>query len=335
MNPRPVRVLLADITRNHDGDRLSLSRRQCGAQPGDYPYYGPEGIIARIDSCTYEGEYILTGAPSTGGPWAVPVDGRFSASSRVHVLSCDPGVDPGFLCALLNTLPCPRPSIDLKKLGTLEFSIPSLEVQRRILKALSNMELKKTLLHDQNRVLHGMIHSLFDRFFITGLGSPRPLGDFTGYQPEDSPAGTPGEKSQGIAFYNLFLYPREDLHPFFVAALIKNPEFLNYAEGCVESRIGKRRIDGERLMAFELSGFGEARGCRDINASGACREFNHFAEAAEKKLTGNHAELRVLQKLRQSLIPTPRSVFFPPQNTPKAPIENFDVKLLMVNKTKI
>ncbi|MDR0642610.1 MAG: hypothetical protein LBG07_09145 [Treponema sp.] len=330
MNPRPLLVLLADITRNHDGKRLSLSRRQCGGRPGDYPYYGPEGIIAWIDSYAYEGEYFLIAAPSAGGPWAVPVNGRFSANSRVHVLSCEPGLDPAFLCALLNTLPCPRPPlpplIDLKKLETLEFSIPGLEVQRRILRALSSMEAKAALLRDQNRVLSGMVHSLFDRFFIIGPESPRPLGDFAGYRPaDDSPAGSAGEKPRGAVFYNLFLYPREDLHPFFIEALIKNPEFLSYAKGCGEA--GKRRINGERLMAFELSGFGAAAGRR--NAPGVCREFNYFAEAAEKKLAANHAELGVLRKLRQSLIPSPRSLFFPQKNTPEIPAEISGMEISM------
>ncbi|MDR2747120.1 MAG: hypothetical protein LBB77_06680 [Treponema sp.] len=297
MNSRPLRVLLADITRNHDGKRIPLSRRQCGARPGDYPYYGPEGIIARIDSYAYEGEYILLTPPSGGRPWAVLVNGRFSANTRVHVLSCGPGVDPGFLCGLLNAAPGPR-SIDLKKLDALELSIPGLEVQRRILKALSTIEAKITLLCHQNRVLYGIIYSLFDRFFILGPGSPRPLGDFAGYRPADS---SPPEGSRGAAFYNLFLYPLEDLHPLFITALIKNPEFLNYAEG-LGGRIGKRRLDGEQLMAFELSG--PAKGMDD---PGAYREFNRLAGIAEKKLAGNHAELGVLQKLRQSLIPSPWS----------------------------
>jgi hypothetical protein len=323
MNPRIVPVLLADITQDHDGGRISLSRRRCGEQPGEYPYYGPEGIIARIDGYAYEGDYILAGVPPGGGPWAVPVNGRFSANTRVHVLSCGPGVDPGFLCEVLNTVPCPRSSrplpsslIDLKKLETLELSVPPPEVQRRILGALSSMGEKAALLRDQNRVLYGIIHSLFDRFFIAGPGSPRPLGDLVGYRPGEGPAGVSEGKSGvsgGAVFYNLFLYPREDLHPFFIAALIKNPEFLSYAEGCVESGIGKRRLDGERLMAFEISGPPEGRRNR-----GAYGEFNRLAAAAEKKLVCNHAELQILQKLRRILIPAPSSVFFPAGKMPRA-----------------
>jgi hypothetical protein len=183
---------------------------------------------------------------------------------------------------------------DLKKLESLEFSLPSLEVQRLILRALSVMEDKIALLRDQNRVLQGMIYSLFDRLFILGPGT-RPLGDLAGCRPADSPV--PEENRGGSVFHDLFLYPREGLHPLFITALIKNPEFLSYAESCVAGGIGKRRLDGERLMAFELSDPTKNR-----RPSGAYREFNGLAETAEKKLTANHGELRILQKLRQSLI---------------------------------
>jgi hypothetical protein len=298
MIPRPRRVQLADITRSHDGERINLSHRHCDGKPGDYPYYGPGGIIARIDSYVYEGEYILA-LPQV--PRAVLARGRFSANTRVHVLSCEPGLEPAFLCEVLNAPPPMGRSgarntrwEDLKNLETLEISLPNLEVQRLILKALSAMEDKVALLRDQNRVLQGMIHSLFDRLFILGPGT-RPLGDFAGCRPADSPA--PEENRGGDVFYDLFLYPRENLHPLFITALIKNPEFLNYAESCLEGSIGKRRLNGERLMAFELSGPTENR-----RPSGACREFNGLAASAEKKLAANHGELRVLQKLRQNLI---------------------------------
>jgi hypothetical protein len=291
----PRRVQLADITQSHDGERISLSPRQCGLQPGEYPYYGPGGIIARIDRYVYEGEYLLV-LPQI--PRALLVRGRFSANTRVHVLSCDPEAEPAFLREVLNAGPWPdsrsgaRPG-DLKKPEALEFSLPSPDVQRLILKALSAIDDKTALLCDQNRVLHGMIHSLFDRVFIFGSGS-RPLGDFAGCRPADSPAP---EKNRGESvFYNLLLYPREDLHPLFITALIQNPEFLSYAEGCAEGAMGKRRLDGERLMAFELSVPPENR------PSGPWREFNSFAGAAEKKLAANQEELLALQKLRRSLV---------------------------------
>jgi hypothetical protein len=299
MNSRLLKVLLADITQNHDENRLSLSQRQYGVRPGNYPCYGPEGIIAQLDSYAYEGEYILV-TLSRDGPRAVLANGRFSVTPRVHVLSCGPGVEAGFLRELINAVSGSQLT-NLKKLEALGFSLPNEEVQRHILRALSCIEEKAALLRDQNRVLYGMIRSLFDRFFIFGPGSPRPLGDFAEYRPLSGAAEerSAEESQQGSVFYNLFLSPRGDLHPLFISALIKNPEFLRYTESCIESGIGRRRFDGERLMTFEMSG----PPGRNQAVSGAYREFNRFAETAEKKLAGNHAELLVLQKLRRSLLP--------------------------------
>jgi hypothetical protein len=310
MNSRLLRVQLGDITQNRNRERISLSPHQCGLRPGEYPYYGQEGIIARIDSYVYEGDYVLAAASSRSGPWSYTAQGRFSADTHVHVLSCGPEAEAPFLCRVLNAVdPAPRPP-NLKELEALELILPAVEVQRLILKALANIEAKIDLLHDQNRVLHGMVHALFDLLFIFGGGTPRPLGDFAGYRaaspaPKTAVAAAEAaEGADGIPFGDLLLYPRGDMHPLFIAALIKNPEFLMYAEHCGEGGIGKRRLNGERLTAFELSGpkdDGRQRN-RAGKAADPRGEFNRFAGAVEKKLAHNQGELRVLQDLRRTLI---------------------------------
>jgi hypothetical protein len=304
MNSRLLRVQLGDITQNHNRERISLSPRQCGLRPGEYPYYGQEGIIARIDSYSFEGNYVL--APARGGPWAFTAQGRFSANTHVHVLSCGPEAEAPFLCRVLNTIDPALRTAGLKELEALELILPAVEVQRLILGALSNIEAKTALLQDQNRVLHGMIHALFDLLFIFGGGTSHPLGEFAGYRSPapKTAAAEAAELAAGIPFGDLCLYPQGDMHPFFIAALIKNPEFLMYAEQCGEGGMGKRRLNGERLMAFEINGLKDAGGRRDRAGRGAdvCGEFNRFAQAAEKKLTYNQEELRVLQELQRTLI---------------------------------
>ncbi|MDR0400723.1 MAG: hypothetical protein LBH51_07240 [Treponema sp.] len=313
MNSRLLRVQLGDVTQNRDGERIALSPRQCGLRPGEYPYYGQEGLIARIDSYVYEGDHVLTAAPPRGGPWAFAVQGRFSAGTRVHVLSCGPEAEAPFLCRILNALTPPR-TAGLKELEALELSLPLPEVQRLILKALVNIEEKIALLQDQNRVLSGMIRALFDLFFISGGEIPRPLGDFAGYRPADpgsasatGPASTPeagaaAESPAEISFGGLSLYPRGDLHPLFIAALIQHPEFLAYAENRAGGGGGKHRLDGERLMAFELNCPREGGGRRDRRENGVHGEFNRFARTAEKKLAHNKEELRILRNLQRSLV---------------------------------
>jgi hypothetical protein len=339
MGSRVVILRLGDITRFLDEKRLSLSRRQCEQQAGEFPYYGPQGIIARVNSFSYEGEFLLFAAAAPRNSPSPPVftaSGRFSANAHVHVLACVEEVEPRFLCRCLNALPraalfrSPRP----EAIEDIEVALLPLEDQRHILDALSDIENKKALLRDQNRVLNGLGQALFDHCFVFGGGKPRPLGDFVVFRsaglgaanldtslnttnlntnlnaapgaaapsPSRSPGPLPPEDA-GTAFHNLLLYPREGLPPLFTRLLVKNPEFLAHAESCLEHR-GSRRINAERLMAFELnspSGHGGPRAASF--PAGAYPDFRDFALNAEKKLAANSAELKLLADIEQSLFP--------------------------------
>jgi hypothetical protein len=279
---------------------------------GEYPYYGPQGIIAHIASYAYEGDYLLVAESPRGGEAAAPASGRFSAGGRVHVLRCSQDAEPRFLSLALNAIPrkaLPR-SLRPEALENLELFLPPPEDQRQILLSLGLIEKKTALLDSQNRVLGGMLQSLFDRYFIYGGGKPQPLGDFVEYQDQaPEPVSPPGaapapSPAGGVTFHKLRLYPREGLHPLFAGALVGNPEFLAYAENCFEYRGGKRQLNGKLLMAFELSGPAEKRGRAPFPA-GRYPEFNHFAGSAEKKLAANHAEAELLRKLEQCLFPSP------------------------------
>jgi hypothetical protein len=305
MGSRTVVLRLGDITRLLDGERISLSRRQCEQQGGEFPYYGPQGIIARIGSFSYEGEYLLLADAPQRNPPAAPAfvaHGRFSANTHVHVLACVEEVEPRFLCHCLNALPrtalfrSPWP----EHINDIEIALLPPEDQRQILSVLSDIEIKTALLRDQNRVLNGMAQSLFDHCFIFGRGKPRPLGDFVVFHCAD-PDGTPHPDTPGgSAFHKLLICPREGLAPLFTQLLVRNPEFIAYAEGCFA---GKRRLNAERLAAFELSGPPDRDAGRALGPfpAGAYPQFNTFALNAEKKLAANNAELKLLADIAQSL----------------------------------
>jgi hypothetical protein len=323
MASRVVVLRLGDITRFLDGERFSLSRRQCEQQAGEFPYYGPQGIIARINSFAYEGEYLLfADAPPRNLP-SVPVfvaSGRFSASTRVHILACVEEVEPRFLCRCLNALPRAalfRPPWP-ESIKDIEIALLPPDDQRQILTALSGIEKKTALLREQNRVLNGMAQSLFDQYFIFGDRTPRPLGDFVMFR-SAAQDRTPGQDRaaplatvsplrasesfppEGTVFHNLFLYPREDLSPMFTRLLVKSPEFLIHAENCLEHRGGRRQLNAERLMTFEINGpLAHSRSLGPFPA-GAYPEFNAFALNAENKIAANDAELKILAGIEQSL----------------------------------
>jgi hypothetical protein len=317
MGSRVVVLRLGDITRFLDGERLSLSRRQCEQHAGEFPYYGPQGIIARVNTFAYEGEYLLLADSPPCNPPSAPVlvaSGRFSANTRVHVLACVEEVEPRFLCRCLNALPravlfrSSRPD-DIKDI---EIALLPPDDQRHILTALSDIERKTALLREQNRVLNGMLQSLFDHYFIFGDGKPRPLGVcvmFRGAEPDRAvhPAAVPPLRApeppppEGTVFHNLFLYPREGLPLIFTRLLVKNPEFLAHAENCLE---GRQRLNAERLMSFEINSPPAIQGrFAGSTPAGAYPEFNAFALGAEKKIAANNAELKLLADIEQSLFP--------------------------------
>ncbi|MDR1445011.1 MAG: restriction endonuclease subunit S [Treponema sp.] len=300
MNSRIVSLRLGEIIRFCNEKRINLSRRQCEQQSGEYPYYGPQGIIAHINTFACEGEYLLLAESRPRNSSAVqvfPVSGRFSANTHVHVLACIEEVEPRFLARRLDALPRAFRSLRPGDIENIEISLPPPEDQRQILAAVLDIERKIVLLKGQNRLLDGMAQSLFDRCFMFGGGKFRPLGDFVISRTAAPP--DPGLYT-GTAFHNLLLYPREDLSPLFTRTLIKNPDFLAHAKNCLEYRGGRRQLNAELLMTFELSG--PVRGGASFPA-GAYPEFNAFALGAEKKLAANNTELKLLADLGQSLFP--------------------------------
>jgi hypothetical protein len=297
MGSRTVVLRLGDITRLLDGERISLSRRQCEQQGGEFPYYGPQGLIARIGSFSYEGDHLLLADTPPRNPPAAPAfvaHGRFSANTHVHVLACVEEVEPRFLCRYLNALPpatlfrSPWP----EHVNDIEIALLPPADQRQVLSVIDDIERKTALLRDQNQVLNEMAQSLFDHCFIFGGGKPRPLGDFVVFRAtgSDGPPG-PGT-AEGTVFHKLLICPREGLPPLFAQLLVRNPEFLAYAGGC---RGAKRRPDADWLAAFELSGPLNGQG------DGAYPPFNAFALNVEKKLAANNTELKLLADLEQSL----------------------------------
>jgi restriction endonuclease S subunit len=195
--------------------------------------------------------------------------------------------EPGYLSQLLKAMADSDPRrarLPPEKMGELEILLPPIEEQRCILTALVAIEKKTALLDTQNRLLHEMARALFDAYFIYGAGKFRPLGDFVNAAARDAKDSAAEE---GTGFYNLVLHVRDAVHPLFISLLLTNPEFLAFAK--IRHGLGKHRLNEEQLMAFEISG----PTARQI------REFNRFAQYAEKKLAANQRETALLEKLRE------------------------------------
>ena len=84
-------VRVGDITINHDGKRIPLSREYRKNFQGNYPYYGAVEIIDYVADYIFDGKFILIGEDganlfSRSKPLAFVVEGKFWVNNHAHVL---------------------------------------------------------------------------------------------------------------------------------------------------------------------------------------------------------------------------------------------------------
>jgi len=83
------------------------------------------------------------------------------------------------------------------------------------------------------------------------------------------------------------------VHPFFTYVLAKNDDFRGYAEGCLEGSSGRQRVNVDHLKNYELY----APEKNQIN------QFNEFSKSIVPKLDHNFKQIKILEKLRDTLLP--------------------------------
>ena len=83
------------------------------------------------------------------------------------------------------------------------------------------------------------------------------------------------------------------LHPFFTYALARNSDFREYAEGCLEGSSGRQRVDLEHLMNYEIA----------VPDQAIISKFNTAISPIVPKLHANFTQIRILEKLRDNLLP--------------------------------
>jgi type I restriction enzyme, S subunit len=91
----------------------------------------------------------------------------------------------------------------------------------------------------------------------------------------------------------IVMRPNKELHSFFAYTLARNSDFREYAEGCMEGSSGRQRVNVDHLKNYSIK-------IPSIEVIGA---FNSFAESTARKLHENAAQMRTLEKLRDTLLP--------------------------------
>ena len=91
----------------------------------------------------------------------------------------------------------------------------------------------------------------------------------------------------------IVMHPKQGLHPFFAYTLSRNSDFKEYAEGCMEGSSGRQRVNIDHLKNYSIK----------IPSPEVIKNFNLFVEPAVEKLHANSEQIRILEKLRDTLLP--------------------------------
>lgn len=92
-----------------DGRRIPLNSEERSEIPGDYPYWGANGVVDTVGEYLFDEDLVLLG--EDGAPFDVPgrdvafrVDGKVWVNNHIHVLRPTPTTDPQFLAYALNAV---------------------------------------------------------------------------------------------------------------------------------------------------------------------------------------------------------------------------------------
>lgn len=101
-----------------------------------------------------------------------------------------------------------------------------------------------------------------------------------------------GQVAWGSTEY-IVMRPKAGLHPLFAYALVRNSDFKDYAEGCMEGSSGRQRVNVDHLKDYEIK----------LPSQPVINDFNTIADSIVPKLQSNFLQLRTLEKLRDTLLP--------------------------------
>lgn len=182
---------LAAITDNFDRARVPLNSDARRQRPGSIPYYGASGIIDQIDDATHDGTFVLVSEDGNNlltrkSSIAFVATGRFWANNHVHVLKTHSEILPEFLALQINGLDLTRilsgaaqPKLSQAALNSLVIRVPSLDVQRDLLRTATELENTFNQLQETNAVISNNLGSAWDEILSDAFHSPgavvRPL----------------------------------------------------------------------------------------------------------------------------------------------------------------
>lgn len=133
-------------------DRLRKPITKSDRVAGPFPYYGATGILDYVDNYIFDERLVLVG--EDGAKWdagdktAFIAEGKYWVNNHAHVLRPDKNkILDVYLVSILNTLDLNRyitgvtvPKLNQEKLKSIEFPLPSIEVQQEIVVELDRYQ---------------------------------------------------------------------------------------------------------------------------------------------------------------------------------------------------
>jgi len=164
-----------------DNQRIPLNADQRFEIPGNYPYYGANGVQGHIGKYIFEDTLILMA--EDGGyfdefdkrPIAYQVSGKFWVNNHAHILKAKEGFDQDYIFYSLvhkNIMPFikggTRSKLNQSELKEIVLSIPTDEnIQRKVSKILVTadeaIEKTESLIAKYEQIKQGMMQDLFTR----------------------------------------------------------------------------------------------------------------------------------------------------------------------------
>jgi type I restriction enzyme S subunit len=191
-------VPLGELTENFDGRRVPV--KEIDRKPGPYPYYGASGIVDRVDSYLFDGEFLLIGEDGENlrtrqTPIAFVATGKFWVNNHAHIVRGNHRADTRFLCYALSQTDISgyltgstMPKLTQGNLNRMPVIAPPLAEQKRIAEVLGALDDKIELNRRMNATLEATARALFQSWFIDFDPVRRNMDR---NQPSTRPAGHP------------------------------------------------------------------------------------------------------------------------------------------------
>ncbi|KAB4361078.1 hypothetical protein GAO42_06555 [Bacteroides thetaiotaomicron] len=167
-----------DIVNILDSKRIPLSATQRENIKGIYPFYGAQGIIDYIDDYIFDGTYLLIAEDgenlkSQKNNIAQIAIGKYWVNNHAHIVESNGSCDIRYICYLLNKIDISgyitgsaQPKLNQANLQSIELSLPSLTVQKRIADYIDLFDSKISLNRRINDNLEQQAQALFKSWFV-------------------------------------------------------------------------------------------------------------------------------------------------------------------------